>query len=129
MFNELPWHDAELKEIHIDRNDPGIIDEVCIVIGWPDGSVNQIIFHDCYACVTQLNFGIIATETIDSANCLGASSEIDEIRNKWMKIGTDIEALKQYKIVTNSTNSHISIIALGFRIINHGECLKEKITP
>ncbi len=42
QFNELHWHDAVLLDIHIDRNDPGNVDEVSLVICWPDETKSKV---------------------------------------------------------------------------------------
>jgi hypothetical protein len=36
-FNDLPWHDANLQSIYIDRQKPGEQDNVKLLIDWPDG--------------------------------------------------------------------------------------------
>ncbi len=115
-FNELPWHDAELVNINIDRSDPGNSDDVNLIISWPNGNKSELIFHDCYALKTQLNFGVIAQETVRDAVCLDDSEQLTEIQNKWKKVGSELDTLKQYRIETNSTNSQIEIYSLGYRI-------------
>ena len=117
-FNRLPWHDAELLNIGIDRSDPGNNDEVHLLICWPKGNKSELIFHDCYALEARLNFGIIAEETVRDAICLDSSEQINEIRDKWKKLGSELKELKQFQIKTNSTNSQIIIYSYGYRIID-----------
>jgi hypothetical protein len=112
-FNNLNWHDAELKSIHIDRSDPGKKDQVVLVICWPNDKISEMTFHDCYAFKAQLNFGIIAEETIRDAEYTESSKELNEIRRSWDNIGADLSDLGQYQIETNSTNSSLIIYARG----------------
>lgn len=115
-FELLPWHDAELLNICIDRSDSGNNDIITLSIIWPDGQYNNIIFFDCYKFDAELNFGIIAKETIREAIILNESDRLNEIRNKWNKIGVNLSDLKCIKIDTNSTNSSLIIYSKGFKI-------------
>jgi hypothetical protein len=63
-----------------------------------------------------MNFGIVACESILTAECFTESEELNTIRKEWAKGGIHLERLKCFKITTNSTNSIISIYALGFQI-------------
>ncbi len=112
-FNKLNWHDAELKSVHIDRSDPGNKDQVVLIICWLNEKRSEVTFHDCYAFRGQMNFGIIAEETIRDAEYTESSEELNEIRKSWEKIGADLSDLGQYKIETNSTNSSLIIYARG----------------
>ncbi len=68
-FDQLPWHDAELLSITIDRSDPGNDDSVTLLVRWPNSQKNQIIFRECYALDMDMNFGVIATESIREGLC------------------------------------------------------------
>lgn len=119
FFNELPWHDSNLKSIVIDRNNPGEHDIVRILVEWSDTGKSSILeFYDCYALSANMNFGIIACESILYAEYFINSEELDDIRKKWAKIGVNLDELKCYRINTNSTNSVFNIFALGFRVID-----------
>lgn len=116
-FNDLPWHDASLQFIYIDRQNPGERDVIKFLIDWPDGYKSSTIeFYDCYALIANMNFGIVACEAILTAECFTDSEELKSIREDWSKAGVNLENLKCFKITTNSTNSTISIYALGFQI-------------
>ncbi|WP_059359076.1 hypothetical protein [Parachlamydia acanthamoebae] len=115
-FNDLPWHDANLKYIHIDRSDPDNQDIVKILVEWPDGLASIIEFHDCYALKANMNFGIVANESILAAECLMDSDELNLIHNKWLKMGAKLKSLKCFSINTNSTNSTIDIFAKSYEI-------------
>jgi hypothetical protein len=120
-FNDLPWHDANLQSIYIDRQKPGEQDNVKLLIDWPDGKCSSIEFCDCYALNAHMNFGIVACESILTAEYFIDSEELSSIRNQWSKVGINLEGLQCFKIITNSTNSIINIFALSFRVINANE--------
>ena len=113
-FNALPWHDAELISINIDRSNAGNSDVVALVIKWPDGSSNNIVFDDCYLFDTKMNFGVIAEENILEATCFFESDQIIDIKGKWQPLGVMLDNLCCYRIITNSTNSQIDIYALSY---------------
>lgn len=122
-FNELPWHDANLKFICIDRQIPGEHDVIKLMIDWPDCcSSSSIEFFDCYALTANMNFGIVASESILTAECLTESEELIAVRMEWLKVGVNLNNLKSFKITTNSTNSIINIFALDFRLTNLDTC-------
>ena len=119
-FKELPWHDSILESLNIDRTNPGENDIIQLNVIWPLERYSQRLqFNECYAIDMQMNFGIIASETILTADCLTQSAALENIRNLWSKTGVDLSKLIQYQLVTNSTNSFINIFAMEFKIINH----------
>lgn len=113
-FDEMPWHDAELLNIAIDRQNPGENDQIIIDVCWPDGEKVTLIFRDCYGLEAKMNFGVLAPESILSASSTDASPEIGEIREKWRQIGVDLRQLKCFEIITNSTASILRIYALSY---------------
>lgn len=117
-FNEFSWHDSNLQFIYIDRQKPGELDVVKIQIDWPDSHSSTIEFYDCYALNMNMNFGIVACESILTAECITDSEELNSIRKKWIKVNVNLDQLKCYRIVTNSTNSVIDIYALGYQLTN-----------
>ena len=113
-FNDLNWHDAELQSIHIDRTNAGERDEIVIVVCWPDETIDELTFYDCYAFEAKMNFGVIAIESILKADFTQCSELLDTIKCKWDKSGADFGDLGQYTIETNSTKSRLIICARGF---------------
>lgn len=79
-FNSLPWHDAALLDIDIDRSDPGNIDTVVIDVRSPDGGENRIIFSRCYFLDIKMNFGIIADEFVLQIEYATENEEIARIK-------------------------------------------------
>jgi hypothetical protein len=87
-FAELPWHDAVILRVEIDRTDPGHIDE--------------------------LNFGVVAREAVRSAQELPDDGGILRLREKWRATGIDLSKLRCFAIETNSTASRYVIYALDW---------------
>jgi len=111
LFEELPWHDAVILEVEIDRTRPGAADEISLSMLWPDDRPSRIRFLECYALDARMNFGVIAAETVRSAIERDNTDELRRIRDKWRSIGVDLSALKSFTIETNSTASTITIFA------------------
>ena len=57
-------HGAILKEMRIDRSNPGYNDIISVVIAWNTGLNNIFSFKDVYYASLHLNFGVIADEYI-----------------------------------------------------------------
>ncbi len=115
-FNDMHWHDAELKEIIIDRAQK---DKVKLLIHWPetdDNSSSFIEFFGCYAFKSNMHFGINPPDSILDAQCITHSEELDNLKKIWFEMGLDLSGLHCYRIRTNSTNSTIDIFSLGFEV-------------
>lgn len=115
-FSDFTWHDAIIKNIQINRNCPGIMDTILFEIEWPDknGKAN-IIFEEVYWASMNMNFGIVADETILMAFQLEEKdSDLKSLYLKWKGVIDDIK-LKGYQFNLNSTGSEIKIIAKRFR--------------
>lgn len=114
-FNDFYWHDAIIKNILIDRSNPGLKDTISFEIELPEdnGSMN-LIFEDVYWSSMNLNFGIIAEETILSAIELNNGNEyLLNFNSNWGDALKDIQ-LKFYHFIFNSTGSDIKIISKGY---------------
>lgn len=116
-FNLLPWHDAVLSSVSIDRSDAGKSDTVALTIKWPDGHKNDVVFNDCYFLCAMMNFGVIAEESILEGVCFSQSDRILEIKSKWQSLGVELGDLRGYRLITNSTNSRIEIYALSYALL------------
>ena len=113
-FDALPWHDAVLLRIHVDRSTPGTRDEVVLDVEWPDGSRQKVGFTDCYRADLALNFGVLASESIREGMVLAGDPDLAEVRQKWARLGVDLSDLKLFRVATNSTASEIRIFARSF---------------
>jgi hypothetical protein len=115
-FNELEWHDAELKEVLIDRRQPGERDDVLLLIQWPDGRKQRLRFVECYGMMARMNFGIVATETFLKASCDPDAPALVELRERWLKMGTDLSRVVSFEMETNSTASLLQVFAERFEL-------------
>ncbi len=115
-FNEYYWHDAIIKNIQIDRNNPGEKDTILFEIEWPQNNGKSFfIFEDVYWASFKLNFGIVAHETILRAQLLDSQDgDLLNFYSKWKGAMDDIK-LYAYKIELNSTGGYMKIIGKGFR--------------
>ena len=110
-FNKLDWHDAIIDKITIDRSCPGVIDIIDIHIIWKDETKNTLHFENVYWADLNMNFGVVAAESIVKAISKGRDCiPVIECYNKW-KGNIDNINLNYYEIETNSTGSTIRIIA------------------
>lgn len=116
-FNDLAWHDAVLLQMTVDRGSPGENDEILLAVEWPDGTQQQIRFVDCYLLEAQMNFGVVAPESIRDARCSKESSQLGEVRERWGGLGVTLDDLKCFEVCTNSTASVIRIFARDFQIL------------
>ncbi|MBT9096598.1 hypothetical protein KFZ76_02585 [Methylovulum psychrotolerans] len=123
-FNQLMWHDSELCHIAIDRKDPGNNDNVVVDVQWQNGEFATLIFEDCYELEMRMNFGVIAPETILQASAVDQSIELDRIKAKWRGIGVDLNGLRCFEILTNSTASIFRVYALNC-VINADGSLRD----
>ncbi len=114
-FNNRQWHDSIIKSIYIDRNNPGIIDTVSFDIKWTNGKMTKLTFIDVYWASFNLNFGIIAQESILTAKALEKNDQdLINFYKKWKGKRDGID-LTSYLIELNSTGSTIKIIAKDFK--------------
>jgi hypothetical protein len=115
-FYGFYWHDAEIKEIIIDRHNPGKKDEIQFNILFPDKKkVGHFIFEKVYYASFDLNFGIIADETILRVSLLENDEDLAILYSDW-KGHLDHVKLNVYSIELNSTGGKIKIIATNFRV-------------
>lgn len=115
-FQELPWHDAEILSILIDRENAGEQDTVRLSMRWPDGTESEVVFSDCYALSAMMNFGVIASESVFSAAVFDSRDDVQEIKQRWSHFGVELADLKCYQLDANSTASKILIYALRFSV-------------
>lgn len=118
IFEGLPWHDSVLLNLTIDRKAPGERDEVLLLIEWTDGRKQTVHFTDCYAMEAQMNFGVIAPESILTAECTPNSPHLAEIRLRWSALSTHLEDLLCFELTMNSTASVIRIFARRFEVVD-----------
>ena len=116
-FEDFYWHDSIIKNITINRDNPGIKDEIEIEIVWADNKERiNFIFEDVYWAKMDLNFGIVANENILQGYLLPNSDEdLINFYSLW-KGARDEFKLNVYEILLNSTGGRMKIIAKSFRV-------------
>ena len=116
-FNDFCWHDAIIKNIEIDRHNPGNDDSIRFQIIWPEEEEKGfLLFEDVYWASMKLNFGIVADESILNANQLDDDNEdLIQFHLKW-KGTMKGEKLNIYRIELNSSGGEIKIIAKNFKV-------------
>ncbi|MDR1203749.1 MAG: hypothetical protein LBL58_19240 [Tannerellaceae bacterium] len=116
-FKDFYWHDSVIKNIIINRDNPGIKDEIKIEIVWDDNDERvNVVFEGVYWVRMDLNFGIIASENI-LRGYLFPSNDKDLINLYSSRKGfLDDIKLNVYEIELNSTGGRIKIIAKSFRV-------------
>ena len=112
----MPWHDAALLELSLDRRDPGEGDEVRLRVAWPHGEEAALLFRGCYAMTADMNFGIIAAESIASATLVNDDSNLPSLRERWSRLGVPLEVLSCYRFDMSSTGSVVLVYATDFKI-------------
>lgn len=116
-FNNFHWHDAVIKNIQINRNNPGIMDTITFDILWPE-EIEKVyfVFEDVYWATLNLNFGIVADETILNASEVEENDQdLSNLYFKWKDSLKGIK-LKVYNFNLNSSGGKIKIIAKEFRV-------------
>ncbi|WP_139858350.1 hypothetical protein [Bradyrhizobium ivorense] len=115
-FDSLPWHDAELQELTINRRDPGACDEIRLQVVWPDGGRAALLFRECYGFAAEMNFGVIAKEQIAAASTIQVDPYLNSLRDRWKLLGVSLDLLRCYRLETSSTGSVIRIYAIEFTV-------------
>jgi hypothetical protein len=116
-FNDLPWHDARLLNLSIDRRHAGERDEVRFQVVWPEGDEVTLLFSDCYGFTADMNFGVIAEEGIFCAAVMEDDPGLISLRERWKQMGVSLETLRCYRIETSSTGSVLRLYAKRFEIV------------
>ena len=124
------WHDAVMKSIIIDRNNPTVVDEIGIDIEWPVGYKNEddenneneeeviqrIVFESVLWAKLDLDFSYLGSDTIRNAEMLDNNDEdLVNLYSTWKGFRDHIK-LNVYVINLNTSGGKIKIIAKGFRI-------------
>ena len=120
-FDSLPWHDAELQELTINRREPGTRDEVRLQVVWRDGGRAALLFGECYGFTAEMNFGVIAEEQIAAASIIEDDPYLISLRDRWKTLSVSLDLLRCYQFETSSTGSIIRIYAMEFAVVNLSE--------
>lgn len=116
-FNDFYWHDSIIESIYIDRSDPGIKDEMQFKIKSIEEKNYTLIFKNVYWSSLNLNFGIIAQESILDAIILDDNDrDLINFYSSWKGLMDKIK-LTVFLIKMNSTGSIIKIIAEKYEFV------------
>lgn len=117
-FNDFHWHDSIIKSIYIDRSNPGIKDEIQFEVESVNKKTYILTFKNVYWSSFNLNFGIVAEESILNANILeNDDNDLANFYSSWNGL-MDSVILSVFLIELNSTGSIIKIIAENYKLIN-----------
>ncbi|GAB6010478.1 hypothetical protein [Dysgonomonas reticulitermitis] len=117
-FNDFYWHDSIIKSIYIDRSNPGKKDEIQLEVELINEGVCILVFKDVYWSSLNLNFGIVAEESILNAKILEKNDvDLANFYSSWNGLMDNLD-LKVFLIELNSTGSTIKIIAKDYELIN-----------
>ena len=76
----------------------------------------EIVFEDVYKAYLDMNFGVVAQESIRFLIVENSDEAIKGIIEKWKSINSDLNSLRCFHLNTNSTNSDLRIYALRYLI-------------
>lgn len=108
-FDEITWHDTEITSIFLDRSAPGLKDVLEIRCTNKINGSFTVVFSNVWKITSDMNFGVVATETIRFVNISESDDRIDIIKNQWKNVGIDIQRLSSADIETNSTASKLFV--------------------
>ena len=129
------WHDAVIKGIIINRNNPGVVDEIGIDIVWTkeydseddeddekeekeEEVIQRIVFEGVFWANLDLNFGYLGGggDNILDADMLDNNDEdLVNFYSTWKGLRDNIK-LNVYIINLSTSGGKIKIISKGFRI-------------
>jgi hypothetical protein len=115
-FEDLPWHDAQVLSVEVDRSQAGYRDEVRLHLIWPDSTKSIVVFTNTYLFEARMNFGVIADETILAVSAHDEGQVIDEVRTLWRRLGVDLSDLTCFELETASSASKLRIFARSFEL-------------
>lgn len=119
-FDEIIWHDTTISCIYLDRTTPGLRDILKIECKNEINGRFTALFSGIWKVTCDLNFGIVAPETIRFARTIDSDPRMDFIRGQWKNVGVHIDKLIALEIETNSTASKIFVIFEHLQITRVG---------
>jgi hypothetical protein len=114
-IEDIEWHDQILTRVEIDRANPGENDSILLDFKILYDTVT-LLLKDVYHAELHLNFGIVAEETIRYLNISYIGEDVVAVKEKWSKIGVNLNELCKVELSTNSTNSLLRIYCLSYSI-------------
>ncbi len=118
-MNDIAWHDALIKEIQIDRRDPGNRDVINFIVQLYDGPLINLTFFEVFWANFNLNMGMVVSESIlDFSKLEPDNIDLKNFYSKWKGMYDRFE-LDCYLLELNATGSTIKIIAGGIKITEY----------
>ncbi|MGK6353523.1 hypothetical protein [Parapedobacter sp. DT-150] len=116
-FEDITWHDMVIKNIIINRDDPGRNDSIRFEVDGNRERIRQLIFEEVYWARLDLNFGVVAEETVFDAFLSDESDK--DLLNLYSRWKGMIEGKKLliFNITLNSTGSILKIIASHLTVV------------
>jgi hypothetical protein len=114
-IEDIEWHDQILTRVEIDRTNPGGNDSIALDFKISDEAVT-LLLSDVYHAELHLNFGIVADESVNYLNISYIGDDVVRVKEKWSKIGVNLNDLFRVEVNTNSTNSLLRIYCLSYLI-------------
>jgi hypothetical protein len=114
--NDVYWHDSEIKNIIINREDPGNIDSIEFEVDWwESGRKGALIFEDVYFIKMELNMGMHVKETMDTVDI--DNNDSDFIKHQRL-VGGYVAGTNCYIMKMLTTGSDIKVIAARITVID-----------
>ena len=114
------WHDAVIKSVIIDRNDPGVVDEIWVDVVCPAENENEkviiqrVVFESVFWANLYLNFGHFGDNVCNVDMLDSNDKDLVDFYSKW-KCYRDNIKLNVY-FINLTSGGKIKIIAKDFRI-------------
>ena len=117
-FEDYHWHDSIVHNIALDRSNTGYNDTLELEVEfYHEDKRSKLIFEDLRYLKMDLNFGIVANETIlDAMELENSDEDLKNFYSSWNGLFDDIK-LRVFLIDLNSTGSKIKIICESFKVI------------
>ncbi len=113
---EYTWHDAVLLSVYVDRASAGQTDSIILSVQSRTGQRLEVRFGNCYALCCEMNFGVVAAETIRSFSELDNCEDAAKLRRGLSWLGSKLSQVKYFRLETNSTASVILVAAIDIEV-------------
>ena len=112
------WHDAVIKSVIIDRNDPGVVDEIWVDVVCPTenekGIIQRVVFESVFWVNLDINFGHFGDNVCNVDMLDSNDKDLVDFYSKWKGYRDNIK-LNAY-VINLTSGGKIKIIAKDFRI-------------
>ena len=120
-FESLPWHDAQLLSLSVERKTDARANEVTITVRWPNDIVSDIHFPGCVEMDVSWHLVVHGPDAIDWGEESPNHRLVQEFVTTWAPIGDVDPNLTAFCIRTNNSVSDLTFVAAGFVVDVVGE--------